>query len=75
LLLSGRRPTPLRTPSLLVSASAVVPGMPPDARASRSVPHTRVDVPGDHHSMLQQQQVVATASAVREWAAVLGGLL
>jgi acyl transferase domain-containing protein/acyl-CoA synthetase (AMP-forming)/AMP-acid ligase II/thioesterase domain-containing protein/acyl carrier protein len=65
-LLRGWRPRPLRTPSLLVAAADQVPGQPAEARAERTAPHTRVEVPGDHLSMLDEH-IADTAAAVRGW--------
>jgi thioesterase domain-containing protein len=65
-LLKGWRPGPLTTPSLLVAAGTPVPAMPPGWRVSRSVPHRRVEVPGDHFSMLDRH-AADTAAAIRTW--------
>ncbi|MEV6848932.1 SDR family NAD(P)-dependent oxidoreductase [Actinoplanes sp. NPDC051411] len=66
-LLRGWRPGPVTTPSLLIAAGRPLPGMPEDGwRASREVPHDRVEVPGDHFTMLDDQ-VAATAAAVSRW--------
>jgi thioesterase domain-containing protein len=41
--------------------------MPEDGwRASREVPHDRVEVPGDHFTMLDED-VAETAAAVSRW--------
>jgi hypothetical protein len=66
----GWRPLPLTTPSLLVVAGKPVDGMPDEWRTSRSVPHERAEVPGDHFSMLDQH-ATETAQAVRAWADAL----
>ncbi|MEU4242470.1 SDR family NAD(P)-dependent oxidoreductase [Actinoplanes sp. NPDC026619] len=65
-LLHHWRPGPLATPSLLVAAADPLPGLPATWRATRSVPHARVEVPGDHFSMLNVH-ARTTAAAVREW--------
>ena len=65
-LLQGWRPGSLATPSLLVAASSPATGMPAGRGASRSVPHERVEVPGDHFSMLQEH-AAATAAAIHAW--------
>jgi thioesterase domain-containing protein len=68
-LLHGRPPAPLRTRSLLLAAADPVPGMPADGwRATRSVPHDRVEVPGDHFTMLDQH-AAETAGALSRWLA------
>ncbi|MET3423586.1 acyl transferase domain-containing protein/acyl-CoA synthetase (AMP-forming)/AMP-acid ligase II/thioesterase domain-containing protein/acyl carrier protein [Actinoplanes tereljensis] len=74
-LLFDWRPRPLTTPSLLVAAADLLPGLPTGWRAARSVPHTRIEVPGDHFSMLNVH-ARTTAAAVRAWLgaeAQLGG--
>ncbi|WP_305785647.1 polyketide synthase [Symbioplanes lichenis] len=65
-MLHGWRPGPLATPSLLIAASEPVSGMPDDWRATRSVPHERVEVPGDHVTMLDEH-AATTAAAIRAW--------
>lgn len=65
-LLAGWRPEPLTTPSLLVAAAEPYPGLPGTWRAARSVPHTRVAVPGDHSTMLTVH-ARTTTGAVRAW--------
>ncbi|WP_239132377.1 thioesterase domain-containing protein, partial [Paractinoplanes durhamensis] len=65
-LLHHWHPGPLTTPSLLVAAADPLPGLPGSWRATRSVPHTRVEVPGDHFSMLNVH-ARTTAEAVRTW--------
>jgi len=61
------RPGPLKTPSLLLSAARPLPGMPADGwQTSRSGPHDRIEVPGDHFTMLEEE-VGATAAAVSRW--------
>ncbi|GGK95839.1 type I polyketide synthase [Mangrovihabitans endophyticus] len=72
-LMDGRRIAPLDTPSLLVAAGRPVPSMRGDWRTTRSVPHRRVEVAGDHFSMLDEH-VEATAAVVRGWLdEVVGG--
>jgi thioesterase domain-containing protein len=68
-LLRGWRPGPLVTPSLLVAAGAPVAGMPDGWRTRRSGPHQRVEVPGDHFSMLDEH-AGAVATAIRNWIGV-----
>lgn len=64
-LLRGWRPAPVGTPSLLVAAATPMADMPADGwRATRSVPHERVEVAGDHFSMLHEH-ADATAAAIR----------
>ncbi|WP_203836752.1 type I polyketide synthase [Winogradskya humida] len=65
-LMRGWHPAPLSTPSLLVGVASPVAGMPAGWKTSRSGPHTRVEVPGDHLTMLDEQ-AAATAAAVRAW--------
>ncbi|MFI6072289.1 SDR family NAD(P)-dependent oxidoreductase [Actinoplanes sp. NPDC051343] len=66
-LFRGWRPGPVKTPSLLIAAGRPVAGMPDDSwRASREVPHDRVEVPGDHFTMLDED-VAETAAAVSRW--------
>ncbi|GAA0561511.1 hypothetical protein GCM10010172_50890 [Paractinoplanes ferrugineus] len=67
-LLHHWRPEPIATPSLLVTAAEPLPGLPATWRAARSVPHTRVEVPGDHFSMLNVH-ARSTAAAVCSWVA------
>ena len=65
-LLQGWRPDPLATPSLLVGAAEPVSGMPADWRTTRSMPHERVEVPGDHFTMLDEH-ATTTAVAMGAW--------
>jgi thioesterase domain-containing protein len=67
-LLRGWLPAPLATPSLLVAASETADGIPPGRRAVRSVPHERVEVPGDHFTMLDAH-AATTAAAIHAWLA------
>ncbi|MDR6320141.1 acyl transferase domain-containing protein/acyl-CoA synthetase (AMP-forming)/AMP-acid ligase II/thioesterase domain-containing protein [Actinoplanes couchii] len=69
-LVRDQRPSPVKTPSLLVAASSPVPGMPADWRTARSVPHERTEVPGDHVTMLDRH-AATTAATVTRWAARL----
>jgi thioesterase domain-containing protein len=66
-------PEPVDTPTLLVRASQPTPEMAADPdlhaddwRTSWPLPHERVDVPGDHLTLLQEH-ARTTASAVRTW--------
>jgi len=66
-LMRGWRAGPLATPSLLVAAAEPVGGMPAGAwRATRSVPHDRVEAPGDHFTMLDDH-AEAVAGVIRAW--------
>ncbi|MEV6634731.1 SDR family NAD(P)-dependent oxidoreductase [Actinoplanes sp. NPDC051470] len=69
-LLHGWRPGPIATPSLLVGAAEPVAGMPADWRTTRSMPHERVEVPGDHFTMLDEH-ATTTAAAMGAWVARL----
>jgi acyl transferase domain-containing protein/acyl-CoA synthetase (AMP-forming)/AMP-acid ligase II/thioesterase domain-containing protein len=69
-LLGGWHVTPLATPSLLVAAGEPVAGMPDDWRTTRTVPHTRVEVRGDHFTMLEEH-AATTAAAIRQWTGAL----
>ncbi|MBL7253259.1 SDR family NAD(P)-dependent oxidoreductase [Actinoplanes sp. LDG1-01] len=61
-LMHGWRPGPLTTPTLLIAASAPRAGMPAgEWRATRSGPHQRVEVPGDHFTMLDHPDAIAAA--------------
>ncbi|WP_433788665.1 SDR family NAD(P)-dependent oxidoreductase [Actinoplanes sp. CA-252034] len=72
-LIRGWRPSDLTTPSLLVAAGEPVPGMPADWQTTRTVPHERAEVPGDHFSMLDRY-APQTAATVDHWVAGLKGL-
>ncbi|WP_443072824.1 type I polyketide synthase [Streptomyces sp. WMMC897] len=65
------RPGPLTTPTLLLRATEPLPGTTPDGdwRAAWKLPHTAVDVPGDHFSMLDATHTEASARAVENWLA------
>ncbi|MEU0071910.1 type I polyketide synthase [Streptomyces sp. NPDC006332] len=67
----GWEPEPVHTPTLLVRASEPTPAMaagaePDEWPTSWPLPHTVVDVPGDHFSFLQDH-ALSTAAAVRTW--------
>ncbi|MFG2792451.1 SDR family NAD(P)-dependent oxidoreductase [Streptomyces sp. NPDC048419] len=67
----GWTPKPVATPTLLVRASAPTPEMaataaPEEWRTSWPLPHTQLDVPGDHFSLLRDH-AGTTATAVRAW--------
>lgn len=69
-------PEPVAAPTLLVRATRPTPAMAagaaPDAwRTSWPLPHTRVDVPGDHFSLMREH-TPTTAAAVRTWIDSLG---
>ncbi|MER6154411.1 type I polyketide synthase [Streptomyces sp. NPDC001868] len=73
------RPRPLTTPALLVRASepiAVDPDHPRERpeewQSTWPVPLDVVDVPGDHHSMIEEHGDV-TARTVHDWLAAHGG--
>ncbi|MBM2620822.1 AMP-binding protein [Actinoplanes sp. LDG1-06] len=64
-LMHGWRPGPLTTPSLLVAAASPRDTMPAgEWRATRSAPHERVEVPGDHFTMLDHHPE-EVAAAIR----------
>ena len=68
-------PEPVDTPTLLVRATEPTPQMaagaaPDEWRTSWPLRHSRVDVPGDHLSFMQEHAGV-TAHAVRSWIASL----
>ncbi|MEV0223804.1 type I polyketide synthase [Streptomyces sp. NPDC050704] len=78
----GWDPEPVDTPTLLVRASRPTPEMAADPdldpqpdedgwRATWPLPHERVEVPGDHLTLLQED-ARTTASAVRTWIDSLG---
>ncbi|WP_406438620.1 type I polyketide synthase [Streptomyces sp. NBC_01613] len=67
----GWDPEPVDTPTLLVGVTRPTPEMaasadPDEWPTSWPLPHTRVDVPGDHFSFLQEH-ARTTAAAVRAW--------
>ncbi|WP_228717938.1 type I polyketide synthase [Kitasatospora acidiphila] len=69
------RPEPVDTPTLFLGAAQPTPLMAArtdgDAwRASWPLPHDRVEVPGDHVSLLREQ-ATSTVTAIRAW---IGGL-
>ncbi|MCT9083224.1 type I polyketide synthase [Streptomyces fulvoviolaceus] len=73
----GWDPEPVDTPTLLVRATSPTPEMaasaaPDEWPTSWPLPHTRVDVPGDHFSLMQGH-AATTVAAVRTWIASLGG--
>lgn len=73
----GWEPEPVATPTLLVRATRPTPEMAAGAeadewRTSWPLPHTRVDVPGDHFSFLQEHSGT-TVAAVRAWLDSLEG--
>ncbi|GAA3776460.1 type I polyketide synthase [Streptomyces coacervatus] len=73
----GWDPEPVGTPTLLVGAARPTPGMaasagPDEWPTSWPLPHTRVDVPGDHFSFMQEH-APTTVAAVRAWLDSLGG--
>ncbi|QYX81884.1 type I polyketide synthase [Streptomyces akebiae] len=64
-------PEPVAAPTLLVRATRPTPAMaagaaPDEWRTSWPLPHTRVDVPGDHFSLMGEH-TPTTAAAVRTW--------
>ncbi len=65
-LVHGWRPKAVQAPTLLVAAASPVLGMPQDWQVTRSVPHERKEVPGDHFTMLDEHAASA-AGAVRDW--------
>ena len=73
----GWAPEPVTTPTLLVRATQPTPEMtasagPDEWRTSWPLPHTRVDVPGDHFSFMQEH-APTTVAAVRAWIDSLEG--
>ncbi|NUP41902.1 MAG: SDR family NAD(P)-dependent oxidoreductase, partial [Streptomyces sp.] len=72
----GWAPEPVATPTLLVRATRPTPEMaasagPEEWRTSWPLPHTRVDVPGDHFSFMQEH-APTTVAALRAWLDSLG---
>lgn len=72
----GWEPEPVDTPTLLVRATEPTPAMAAGAGPDEwptwwPLPHTVVDVPGDHFSFLQDH-APTTAAAVRTWIGSLG---
>ncbi|TWF82533.1 type I polyketide synthase [Kitasatospora viridis] len=70
------RPEPVGTPTLLVGADRPTPAMAARAdgdawRTSWPLPHERVEVPGDHLSLLREH-AATTAAAIRAWIGSLG---
>ncbi len=67
-LLVDWRPTEIAAPTLFVGASEPLPGIPADSewRASWSLAHLRVDVPGNHFTMMEDH-AAAAAQAVKSW--------
>ncbi|MFI6654562.1 type I polyketide synthase [Streptomyces sp. NPDC050523] len=67
----GWTPKPVATPTLLVRATEPTPEMAANTtrdewRTSWPLPHTQLDVPGNHFSLLQDH-ARTTATAVRGW--------
>ena len=72
----GWNPEPVGTPTLLVRATRPTAEMaasagPDEWRTSWPLPHTRVDVPGDHFSFMQEH-ARTTVAALRAWIDSLG---
>ncbi|MEV6943138.1 type I polyketide synthase [Streptomyces sp. NPDC051172] len=72
----GWDPEPVDTPTLLVRATRPTPEMAANAgpdgwRTSWPLPHTEVDVPGDHFSFMQEH-APTTVAALRAWLDSLG---
>lgn len=68
----GWTPPALTVPSLLLRSREPSPGMPAQGwRATWSLPHSEVDVPGDHISILEED-VGTTAAALAGWVSGLG---
>ncbi|MFE7172628.1 type I polyketide synthase [Streptomyces sp. NPDC057616] len=70
-MLLGWTPRPVATPTLLIRATDPTPGMaaiaaPDEWRTTWPLPHTPLDVPGDHFS-LAQDHARTTAEAIRTW--------
>ncbi|MEW2399642.1 SDR family NAD(P)-dependent oxidoreductase, partial [Streptomyces sp. NPDC046862] len=73
------QPRPIATPALLVRATELIPAdpehpqdVPGEWQTVWPVPLTVVDVPGDHHSMIEEHGEV-TARTVHDWLRSLGG--
>ncbi|BBC29248.1 Polyketide synthase [Streptomyces graminofaciens] len=62
------RPAAIKAPSLLVRSSEPMPGVPSDTdwRSRWDLPHTAVDVPGNHYTLMEDH-AAETARAVRDW--------
>ena len=71
-LLGEWEPVGIAAPTLLVRATEpAVANLPEEGwQASVSVPHTAVDVPGNHFTTMEEH-AETTAQAVREWLALL----
>ncbi len=67
-LLRSWQAEPIEAPALLVRAGEPMEGLAstPDWRASWPLAHTRLDVAGDHMSMMSTH-LATTVAAVREW--------
>ncbi|GAB2611000.1 hypothetical protein GCM10027168_49870 [Streptomyces capparidis] len=68
-LFSEWQPAPIQAPTLFVRAARPLPGGDGSGgglRASWQLPHTAVEVPGDHWTMLEEHADAAAAS-VRDW--------
>jgi acyl transferase domain-containing protein/acyl-CoA synthetase (AMP-forming)/AMP-acid ligase II/acyl carrier protein len=66
-VLADWTPTPVRTPTLQVRARDRAEGVDTeDWRPSWPLPHTALDVPGDHFSVLEEHSA-STAQAIRQW--------
>jgi thioesterase domain-containing protein len=67
-------PPPLRTPTLLVRASEpmrAIDAPPEDWQVRWDLPHTAVDVPGNHFT-IGEEHAATTAQAVESWLTSLG---
>ncbi|GCB43883.1 type I polyketide synthase [Streptomyces sp. NL15-2K] len=67
-LFHGWQPTPVQAPTLLLRATEPMFGWSRDGdwRSSWTLPHTAVDTPGNHFSVMEDH-AVTTARAVDEW--------
>ncbi|MBP2706921.1 SDR family NAD(P)-dependent oxidoreductase [Microbispora sp. RL4-1S] len=67
-LFHGWQPTPIQAPTLLVRAAEPMFGWSRDGdwRSSWTLPHTAVDAPGTHFSMMEEH-AATTARIVDEW--------
>jgi acyl transferase domain-containing protein/NADPH:quinone reductase-like Zn-dependent oxidoreductase/thioesterase domain-containing protein/acyl carrier protein len=72
-------PTPIATPTLFLRAADPVPGIEhertpsrDDWRSSWRLPHTLVDAPGNHFTILTEH-AGSTAQAIEDWLAALPG--
>ncbi|MFE7563896.1 SDR family NAD(P)-dependent oxidoreductase [Kitasatospora sp. NPDC057500] len=72
-LFHGWQPTPIQAPTLLVRATEPMFGWSRDGdwRSSWTLPHSAVDTPGNHFSLMEEH-AAATARTVDAWLTTLG---